>query len=461
MACQPCKRITTCLQFPLASYGITRGTTFQNGDLAYSVDCPGRDPVLVQVPAGTITLTIPYPPGEPFYPPIVLECSGSTITRNIPAFATAQQIQAVAEEMIDQCAQAFAEDNANCNQSTAFLNEEVTYIFTCDVDRSPGFSGSLPAWITSNTVLNVMTFTGAAGTFQGNSQAAANGTAQAALDGWVQQQIDEELLECTTWTPADANPAHWWDASTISGSDGDLVQTIEDLTAAQNNWLVVGGAGNPPILKVALQNGLNVVRWTTATNNAKRMSLRKALSVPPPGDLLTLLSGLSQVYLFAAVANNDVGAQHAACFSGFNSLNVSNEVRFYIRGSNVAQGYGLQYSRRGEALHVDNSSTVSTVGVWNVIMWLVDFANAQMRIDVDGTTVLSSAGADPGVSLQNAQSWLPQDTSGEQRDLGEMIFDFNALAQSEIDQYFGYLAWKWGLQGNLPPGHPYKNFPPP
>jgi hypothetical protein len=24
----------------------------------------------------------------------------------------------------------------------------------------------------------------------------------------------------------------------------------------------------------------------------------------------------------------------------------------------------------------------------------------------------------------------------------------------------GYLAWKWGLQGNLPPNHPYKLFPP-
>jgi hypothetical protein len=23
-----------------------------------------------------------------------------------------------------------------------------------------------------------------------------------------------------------------------------------------------------------------------------------------------------------------------------------------------------------------------------------------------------------------------------------------------------YLAWKWGLQGSLPPTHPYKNFPP-
>ena len=29
-----------------------------------------------------------------------------------------------------------------------------------------------------------------------------------------------------------------------------------------------------------------------------------------------------------------------------------------------------------------------------------------------------------------------------------------------VDQAEGYLAWKWGLQGNLPSSHPYKNNPP-
>lgn len=44
--------------------------------------------------------------------------------------------------------------------------------------------------------------------------------------------------------------------------------------------------------------------------------------------------------------------------------------------------------------------------------------------------------------------------------LGEIIFTDgteNLAAQQKIE---GYLAWKWGLEGDLPSGHPYKDAPP-
>ena len=31
---------------------------------------------------------------------------------------------------------------------------------------------------------------------------------------------------------------------------------------------------------------------------------------------------------------------------------------------------------------------------------------------------------------------------------------------TELEKAEGYLAWKWGLVGNLPSNHPYKNSPP-
>jgi hypothetical protein len=36
----------------------------------------------------------------------------------------------------------------------------------------------------------------------------------------------------------------------------------------------------------------------------------------------------------------------------------------------------------------------------------------------------------------------------------------SALSLQQYQQVEGYLAWKWGFQGNLPVNHPYKNFPP-
>ena len=41
------------------------------------------------------------------------------------------------------------------------------------------------------------------------------------------------------------------------------------------------------------------------------------------------------------------------------------------------------------------------------------------------------------------------------------ILVYNSVLSTFQRQYVeGYLAWKWGLQGNLPAGHPYKNAPP-
>ena len=44
--------------------------------------------------------------------------------------------------------------------------------------------------------------------------------------------------------------------------------------------------------------------------------------------------------------------------------------------------------------------------------------------------------------------------------LGEIIIFDGLLNTTQTQQIEGYLAWKWGLQVNLPSGHPYKTTPP-
>ena len=53
-------------------------------------------------------------------------------------------------------------------------------------------------------------------------------------------------------------------------------------------------------------------------------------------------------------------------------------------------------------------------------------------------------------------------TQGEPSDcdIAEVILYNSVLTTLQVQQIEGYLAWKWGLQGNLPVGHPYKNAPP-
>lgn len=42
-------------------------------------------------------------------------------------------------------------------------------------------------------------------------------------------------------------------------------------------------------------------------------------------------------------------------------------------------------------------------------------------------------------------------------DIAEIIVTMSALSVSSRQLLIGYLSWKWGLQGNLPANHPFKN----
>jgi hypothetical protein len=44
--------------------------------------------------------------------------------------------------------------------------------------------------------------------------------------------------------------------------------------------------------------------------------------------------------------------------------------------------------------------------------------------------------------------------------VAEVLVYTGALTDTDRQKAEGYLAWKWGIQGNLPSGHPYKNFAP-
>lgn len=45
--------------------------------------------------------------------------------------------------------------------------------------------------------------------------------------------------------------------------------------------------------------------------------------------------------------------------------------------------------------------------------------------------------------------------------ISEILYYKDQLSLAQICTVEGYLAWKWGLQANLPNIHPFKNFPPP
>ena len=102
--------------------------------------------------------------------------------------------------------------------------------------------------------------------------------------------------------------------------------------------------------------------------------------------------------------------------------------------------------------HIENTSASNT-GTTAPLYWYRDgtlqisnntnanvAANATARLGIGGNASLNAS-------------------RGGTYNIYEIIIYKNLITDTQRQQVEGYLAWKWGMTGNLPTSHPYKNFP--
>ncbi len=103
---------------------------------------------------------------------------------------------------------------------------------------------------------------------------------------------------------------------------------------------------------------------------------------------------------------------------------------------------------------------------WHMYLGVVDWGSGTGTMYIDGSVAataspFTSSGTTANVDASEvtlgagASSGLFADVT-----IAEHLAGNATLSSGEIDKLFGYMAWKWGLQGNLPVGHPYKSAPP-
>ena len=97
----------------------------------------------------------------------------------------------------------------------------------------------------------------------------------------------------------------------------------------------------------------------------------------------------------------------------------------------------------------------------------LDFPNSIIRARIDGTQVGDSTGYNNQLGRRIALKLMSQPAGNRQLagQMGEFImacFEDNGYTDSEtyIEKCEGYLAYKYGLQSQLPGSHPYKTQPP-
>jgi hypothetical protein len=156
----------------------------------------------------------------------------------------------------------------------------------------------------------------------------------------------------------------------------------------------------------------------------------------------------------AAASANSAGMTD---YNGYKTLNM-----FWIPSTGPSGSVGLStYGSAGFTNTVPSS--IITNGF---VMCAVSNGNGPNAVNL-----IVNGGTGPS-GLQNSQNnsvngafgiltpMVSRDTPSAATDLGEIIMYATALTTLQRQYIEGYLAWKWGISGNLPTAHPYKSIAP-
>lgn len=244
------------------------------------------------------------------------------------------------------------------------------------------------------------------------------------------------------WTPAYLTSCVGWfdasDASTITDDGTGKASQWNDKSSNANH--LTPSTATHPTINVSGINGLGTLTFTTASS----MQKQGASGLPSN----TTGIGLAAVLLPSSFASLEAG------ISLGDHANVNTESALIYTGSG---GGGRLRTRANNALQ----ATIAFTDTTNPHVWSGTCSLSLRDLYIDGT-----AGTSQGTTTTNGASpdiliggQLAAGTNGIPGKYGEIVV-FSGTSTSDRQILEGYLAWKWGVQANLPGGHPYASAAP-
>lgn len=231
------------------------------------------------------------------------------------------------------------------------------------------------------------------------------------------------------WTPSQISTATWLDAddaSTIVLNGSTVSQWTDKSGNSLNATQAI--AAQQPAYSIAAINGKN------------------ALSLDGVDDWMSLATA---TYTDSGCAFAVISPNSDPTYSAF--LSVSSEYTLYLGGATLTQV--LRSTR----------ITPGALGVPSTGAFILGYRSHSLsplyELAVNGSVVATNTVAftvaNPPNSIGSNQS-----TNKFAGLFAELVLVNAQVSLDNRQRMEGYLAWKWGLQGNLPVGHPYKNSPP-
>lgn len=220
-------------------------------------------------------------------------------------------------------------------------------------------------------------------------------------------------------------------------------------------------------------NGLTVSQWNDKSGNNRHAAQATAAAQPTSGT--KTINGL-----------NAIDFDGSSDFLTFPGIDIVNKDVFIVFNTDVLptpsnpgmvmaeQAFFLQMPRvqfDGSIIHAGGfwentpvgTSFISSVG--QPVLFNAQATDPTLLYVVNGTAYQSyakSASADVRGTILQGLGARSHGIGGENfynGQVAEVVFA-NAPSAADRQKVEGYLAWKWGLEANLPAGHPYKATPP-
>jgi hypothetical protein len=263
---------------------------------------------------------------------------------------------------------------------------------------------------------------------------------QPMLNPFMQDMMRSPVSGGPLWTPADITTAAWYDASDVA--------TITEAGGAVSQWddksgnmlhVTQGTASLQPTTGADI-NGLNAIDFTgdrmeTASNpfgatinDAFVIAVQEVDAVT--NDTLFSLTGLESV-------NSTRWQAHAPWGTG---------TLFFDCG-------GISAPNRLQASYGVIAGSIV------IVSFYCSTTDNVQQVYKNGTSLVADS---TGHAVNTVGNIMVGGTEARQQDttIGEFIIINGTVVTNTRQTLEGYLAWKWGLEANLPSGHPYKNSPP-
>lgn len=153
---------------------------------------------------------------------------------------------------------------------------------------------------------------------------------------------------------------------------------------------------------------------------------------------------------------------------------LDNSNGYYVRAGMHRGGAANSLVLDGRRLDSDSygsvDGTTAALGDWSIASGVIDYEATSLRLHVNGSLIgQSDAFQTSGLTSDTPSQFL---TLGHYTNLSNVVelpmdgdFAEVLVVRGAVDlttrqKIEGYLAWQWGLEGDLPVDHPYKSAAP-